>query len=254
MKFDFKPGFMGSLRWWTWLVLALAGILATASLGRWQISRAEQKLASQQAIDEQMAAEVLTETDLTTEPALWGEMHRRVSLQGFWMHRHTVFLDQRMHQGRPGFWVLTPLLINEKTVVLVQRGWVARDRQDIQAIPTLTEDLQLVRIQGRLAPPPSRWMELQQETTPQAAGASRIRHNIDITELRQQWGVSVVAVVLQTDPSDAELIRDWPAPASTAQTNWGYAFQWFAMSFALLLFSLWTLFIRPLRHDPKQTR
>ena len=55
--------FMASNRWWWMLTLALTAILITASLGRWQMSRAEQKIAMQQAIDEQMAAEVLTEVD-----------------------------------------------------------------------------------------------------------------------------------------------------------------------------------------------
>jgi surfeit locus 1 family protein len=240
--------FVGSVQWWSMLVLALAAILITASLGRWQMSRAEQKLSLQHAIDEQMNAQVLTEVDLMDQPSLWGELHRRVSLQGFWLHRHTLFLDHRTHQGRPGFWVLTPLLIDEKTVVLVQRGWVANNLRDVQATPTLHDDLHLVRIQGRLALPPSKWLELPALEKPPDPGTSRIRHNIDISELRQLWGVSVAAVVLQTDPSDAELVRDWPVPASTASTNSGYAFQWFAMSAALLVFSIWTLIIRPLRH------
>ena len=61
MGFNFMRSFMASNRWWWMLALALTAILITASLGRWQMSRAEQKIAMQQAIDEQMAAEVLTE-------------------------------------------------------------------------------------------------------------------------------------------------------------------------------------------------
>ncbi len=238
----------GSGRWWLMLVLALIGIFTLASLGRWQWSRADQKLALQAAIDAQMQAPVLSEKELATEPALWGELHRRVSIEGFWMHRHTLFLDQRTHQGRAGFWVLTPLLLDDKSAVLVQRGWVPRDLRDLQDIPKVPEPTQLVRVQGRLAPPPTPWLKLQSAEPAAASGSSRIRQNIDIAELRREWGVSVVAVLLQTDPSDADLIRDWPMPAGTASKNQGYAFQWFAMSLALALFSLWTLFLRPLRH------
>lgn len=240
--------FVGTARWWVWVAVALLAIVATASLGRWQLNRADQKLALQQAIDEQLSAPVLTEDELREQPALWGEMHRRVSLEGFWVHRYTLFLDNRVYQGRPGFWVLTPLLLDDKTVVLIQRGWVARDLRDAKATPKLSEDLQLVRIQGRLAAPPSKWLELQDPQTPHHNGDTRIRHNINVSELRQQWGLSVAAVVLQTDPTDAELVRDWPMPSSTAHTNWGYAFQWFAMSAALFLLSVWFLIIRPLRH------
>jgi len=238
---------IGTGRWWLLVVLALAAIVTTASLGRWQLARADQKQSLQRDIDEQMAAPVLSEKDLEQEPALWGEMHRRVSIEGFWMHRHTLFLGNRIHQGRAGFWVLTPLLLDEKTAVLVQRGWAPADLRDVRAEPQVPEPSALVRVQGRLAPPPSRWLELSPQT-PAPTGSSRIRHNIDISELRQQWGVSIVAVVLQTDPSEPELVRDRPAVAATASTNLGYAFQWFAMSATLLLLCLWTLIIRPLRH------
>ena len=198
---------IGTGRWWLLVVLALAAIVTTASLGRWQLSRADQKQSLQREIDEQMAAPVLSEKELEQEPALWGEMHRRVSIEGFWMHRHTLFLGNRIHQGRAGFWVLTPLLLDEKTAVLVQRGWAPADLRDVRAEPQVPEPSALVRVQGRLAPPPSRWLELSPQT-PAPAGSSRIRHNIDISELRQQWGVSIVAVVLQTDPSEPELVRD----------------------------------------------
>ena len=244
---------IGTGRWWLLAILALSAIVTTASLGRWQLSRADQKQALQNAIDGQMAAPVLSEKELEQEPALWGELHRRVSLEGFWLHRHTLFLDHRIYQGRPGFWVLTPLLLDEKTAVLVQRGWAPADVRDIRAEPKVPVPGELVRIQGRLSQPPSRWLELDSQT-PAPTGSSRIRHNIDISELRQQWGLSVAAVVLQTDPTDAELVRDWPMPSSTAHTNWGYAFQWFAMSAALLLLSIWTLIIRPLRHGRQTNR
>ena len=250
---DFMRSTLGSGRWCLLAVLALAAVLTTASLGRWQLSRAAQKENLQAAIDAQMAAPVLSEKELEQEPALWDEMHRRVSLEGFWMHRKTLFLDNRLYQGRAGFWVLTPLLLDEKTAVLVQRGWAPADLRDVRAEPKVPEPNELVRIQGRLAPAPSRWLELDGQT-PAPTGSSRIRHNIDISELRQQWGVSIVAVVLQTDPSEPELVRDWPLVAATVSTNLGYAFQWFAMSAALLLFSLWTLIIRPLRHGRQTNR
>ncbi len=239
---------IGSPRWLAWAILALLLMGATASLGRWQLNRAQQKLDLQHAIEEQLSSPALTEQDLEVTPALWGEIHRRVSLQGYWMHAHTLFLDNRTDQGRAGFWVMTPLLLDDKSAVLVQRGWVPRDTQDVSAVPKLSEPKELTRIQGRLIPPPSKWLDLQgSEATPES-GASQIRHNIDISQLRDQWGYSILAVVLQTDPSDAEMRREWAMPASTAGTNQGYAFQWFALCVAVFLMALWFLIIQPLRH------
>ena len=229
------------------LLVAVLAMAITASLGRWQLSRADQKLGLQRQMQARMDEPVLTERDLEITPALWGEMHRRVSLEGYWMHQHTIFLDNRVHQGRPGFWVMTPLLLDDKTAVLVQRGWVGGDVRDIRAVPKLSQPKELARIQGRLAPSPSKWLSLGQKEDEAASGASQIRHNIDVSQWRQLWGYSVVAVVLQTDPSDAELLRDWPMPASTASTNQGYAFQWFAMCATLFALTLWFLFIRPMQ-------
>jgi surfeit locus 1 family protein len=246
---DSMPKVWFTPRWWFMWVLALAAMALTASLGRWQLSRADQKRAAQAEIEAQISAPILSLADLQAEPALWGEMHRRVSMSGFWLHRHTLYLDNRVYRGQPGFWVYTPLLLDDKSAVLVQRGWVARDVRDVQATPTLPEPTEMTRIQGRLALPPSKWLDLGTADTPSDPGASRIRHNIDVTELRRQWGISVLAVVLQTDPTEGQLVRDWPQPADTVSTNLGYAFQWFAMCAALFVLSLWGLIIRPLRHE-----
>jgi surfeit locus 1 family protein len=245
---DFMRRKIGESSWWAWLMLALLAMAGTASLGRWQLHRAQQKLDLQHAIEEQLGAPVLTEQDLEVTPALWGEIHRRVSLQGYWMHQHTLFLDNRIDQGRAGFWVMTPLMLDEKLAVLVQRGWVPVDVKDMAAVPKLSQPKESVRVQGRLIPPPSKWLDLQRpEATPES-GVSQIRHNIDITQLRQLWGYSIVAVVLQTDPSDAEMKREWSMPASTVSTHQGYAFQWFAMCAAVFVIALWFLIIQPLRH------
>jgi surfeit locus 1 family protein len=143
---------------------------------------------------------------------------------------------------------MTPLLLDDQSAVLVQRGWVPLDGKDLSAVPRLSEPKELVRIQGRLIPPPSKWLDLQDPESMPESGTSPIRHNIDITQLRQRWGYSIVAVVLQTDPSDAEMKREWSMPASTAGTNQGYAFQWFAMCAAVCVMALWFLIIQPLRH------
>ena len=62
------------------LLVAVLAMAITASLGRWQLSRADQKLGLQRQMQAQMDESVLTERDLEITPALWGEMHRRVSL------------------------------------------------------------------------------------------------------------------------------------------------------------------------------
>ena len=235
------------------MLLALAAVVALAALGRWQLSRAAQKQSQQQAIVAQTEAAPLSQGQLLQNPGLWQALHRPVKLQGQWLHQHTVFLENRVYQGRIGFWVFTPLQIAPQTIVLVQRGWVARDITDSQAVPMLVLHTEPVHIAGRIAMAPSPWLNLPALQRADSDIATQIRQNIDLPALQQQWQISIQAVILQTDPSDAELIRDQTLTALNPTNNLGYAFQWFAMSATLLLFSIWHFIIRPLRHAKPNT-
>ena len=104
------------LRFWLILLAAVAAMAVTASLGRWQLSRAAQKLALQAAIDERQALPPLAPGEL-----LQGgdTLHRRVVLRGQWLPEATVFLDNRQMQGRPGFFVFTPLRLEGRQAVVL---------------------------------------------------------------------------------------------------------------------------------------
>ena len=56
--------------------------------------------------------------------------HRAVRLRGRWSAAHTLYLENRPMNGRPGFVVLTPLVLDDGTAVAVQRGWLPRDPAD----------------------------------------------------------------------------------------------------------------------------
>ena len=86
-------------------------------LGFWQLSRAAQKTALQQAIENQSQLPPLTLAQLQSDPSAWAQTHRRVQLQGEWLSDQTVFLDNRAHHGRVGFWVMTPLRVQAGQVV-----------------------------------------------------------------------------------------------------------------------------------------
>ena len=240
---------MRSGRWWLTLLIAVVAMAVTASLGRWQLSRADQKLALQKTIQAQMDAPVLTERDLELTPASWGELHRRVSLQGYWMHQHTVFLDNRVYNGRAGFWVLTPLLLDDQTAVLVQRGWIPRHQQDRTLLAPIGTEEGLVRVNGRIAQGPSEVMGLgENETTAQTSGQSPIRQNLNVAAFGNELGISIAATVLQTDADAEGLQRSWPEITAGVEKHWGYAFQWFALAVLQLMLYFWYQWIKPYRH------
>jgi len=96
------------LRAYTVFIAALLLALLTARLGLWQLSRADEKLALLQAVQTQTALPALHAQELTDKPLLWQEIHRAVELQGHWLADKTIYLDNRVHHGQSGFWVMTP--------------------------------------------------------------------------------------------------------------------------------------------------
>ncbi len=229
------------------LLAALAAVLLTARLGLWQLDRAEQKTLLQTALDTRRAQPALAADELArdeTEAAR--QHHRATTLQGRWLDEHTLYLDNRQMRGRPGFYVLTPLLLADGTAVLVQRGWLPRNMLDrslvrAPALPSAATSF----VQGRIAPGPGRLYEFE------AAASGVIRQNLALADYAQETGLRLRPFSLvqeDTRPPLADgLLREWPQPATGVAKHHGYAFQWFALSTLILGLYVWFQLIRPRR-------
>jgi surfeit locus 1 family protein len=233
-------------RRWLVLVAAVAGVALTARLGVWQLDRAAQKTALQQVIESRDALPVLDGDALATTPQAAAEQqHRRVVLRGAWLPQHTVFLENRQMDARPGFYVLTPLRLADGSAVVVQRGWLPRDPSDRQRLAPVRDDPGEVTLLGRIAPPPARLYEFD----PAAAG--RIRQNLDLESFAVETGLVLRPLsVLQLDSepfADDGLRRRWPQPAVDVHKHYGYAFQWFALAVLIAGLYVWFQLVQPRR-------
>jgi surfeit locus 1 family protein len=233
-------------RFWVVTVAALVAALVTARLGWWQLSRAAEKLALNAAIEKQADRPALQRAeDLPGETAAaLAQHHRSVALRGRWSAAHTVYLDNRQMNGKPGFFVVTPLLLADGRAVLVQRGWQARDfldRARVAAVPTPDGE---VAVNGRLAPPPARLFEFDGDAT------GPIRQNLEVTAFAAETGLKLMPLsVLQrapVEPADA-LLREWPSPLVGVDRHHGYAFQWFGLSALIVILYVWFQLIQPRR-------
>jgi surfeit locus 1 family protein len=232
------------------LAAALLAVALTARLGFWQLDRAAQKQALRAAIEQQGALPPLAATELAADAgAAVLQHHRRIEVTGRWLPRFTVFLDNRQMAGRPGFFVVTPLLLAPGDAVLVLRGWVPRDAQERTRLPQVPADDGPVHLLARVAPPPSRLLEFS------ADEAGPIRQNLDPDAYSREIGVALRPVALlqlgpeggshRDGPSPGGLLRDWPVPAPDLQKHHGYAFQWFALSTLIAGLYVWFQLLRP---------
>ncbi|UCV00170.1 SURF1 family protein [Acidovorax radicis] len=243
------------LRFWMIAAAAVAGMWVTASLGRWQLSRAAEKEALQSLLDARSHLAPLDGSALVSagadaaragDEAHQGLVHRAVVLEGRWLPAYTVFLDNRQMHGRPGFFVLTPLQLQgpKAGVVLVQRGWVPRNFEDrTQVPPVQTAEGLVVRVQGRVAAAPSRLFEFQGGDP--TKGSSRIRQNLDLAAFRSETGLALAPLtVLQTGEASEGLQRDWLVVGSGVDKHYGYAFQWFGLCGLIAILYVWFQIVR----------
>lgn len=222
--------------------LALAGV--TARLGVWQLDRAAQKQALQAAVDSRRDAPALPQAELARDPeTAAAQHHRRIVVQGQWRDAYTVWLDNRQMQGRPGFYVITPLVLEDGTAVLVQRGWQPRDAAERARLVRPPAPAGTLQLSGRIAPPPARLFEFE------SSGEGPIRQNLDMAAFARETGLALRPLsLMQLDApglSPDGLLRDWPVPAAGVPKHHGYAFQWFALSALTVILYVWFQLLRP---------
>lgn len=228
---------------WRFGLLTVATVLAIAAtlmLGRWQLSRAEQKETIQSSIDRQGALQPLVGQAVlsTLDP---GKMvQRRVLLRGEWLNDKTIFLDNRPMLGRPGLYVVTPMrLEHDSAIVLVQRGWVPRNFMDRLQVPDIKTPGGVVAIEGRIVPPPGKLYEFEGTET------GRIRQNLDLASFSAEVGLALPGWTVQQLGAESDgLLRQWPAVSTGVEKHYGYAFQWFALSALIAILYVWFQIVR----------
>lgn len=216
----------------------------TERLGLWQLDRAAQKLALQAAQQRQRALPPLPLGELARTPATaLQQQHRLVELQGTWLAEHTIYLDNRPMVGHPGFYVVTPLLLADGSVVLVQRGWLPRDFTQRTHIVAPATPAGTVVVLGGIAPALPRLYEFS------SAASGAIRQNLDIGAYALEVALPLRPLaLLQVDAAKATsdgLLRQWQQPDANVQMHYGYAAQWFALSALTTGLYVWFQIIRP---------
>jgi surfeit locus 1 family protein len=136
-------------------VLTLSIIPFTAfCLGTWQVQRLDWKTKLIAKLEDRLVRPPLPLPPRIDPSAVSEFDHRRVYATGKFRHDREMLIGPRMHDGTDGFFVITPLEREDgASTVLVNRGWISRekrfqqDRSD-QALPR-----GLVTVSGLLREP-----------------------------------------------------------------------------------------------------
>jgi surfeit locus 1 family protein len=239
----------GRLRALLIFLAALASVILAFRLAFWQLDRAAQKEAMQTRLVARESEPPLGAAALARRPEeVPAQTYRRVELGGRWLVEHTVFLDNRQMLDKVGFFVVTPFLLDgTNDAVLVQRGWVGRNFSVRTALPSIVTPPGRVDLAGTVAVAPTRLFEFS------AAASGPIRQNVEPASFAQETGLALLplAIVESATPANAHdgLERHWPAPATSVQVNYGYAFQWFAIGAVIAFLYVWFQILAPRRRQ-----
>jgi cytochrome oxidase assembly protein ShyY1 len=153
---------------------------------------------------------------------------RRVTATGTYDADRQVLVRGRSRDGAPGSWVLTPLVREDGTVVVVNRGWIANSGQ-LEGVP---EDVEVpdgrVSVTGLLLPSESRGDYGPRD--PEEGELTNLAR-ADIARMQRQMDEPLVPAYVQLTEQDPEPGRAAPAllalPAVDEGPHLSYAFQWF---------------------------
>ena len=210
--------------------LAVGAVALFAALGNWQLGRAAEKRG--------LAADFAA----GGPPIEWQQLppdaprYQRVRLRGHYDPAHQFLLDNMSHESVAGVHVLTPLLLDDGSAVLVNRGWApyGPTRQDLPAVEVGSEKRTIV---GRLdeLPRPGIWLK-----APPAAGWPRVVQYPKMPELAAALGRELAPRQVLLDPGVPDgYVREWTVTGTTVDRHIGYAVQWFA--FAAVAAALWVV-------------
>ena len=134
-------------------VVVLVLSVVFVSLGMWQLRR----------LDERRLANTVGESRFESEPADPGLLiaaagddldslsHHRALATGFYAPESEVLIRSQVYRGVAGFHVITPLVAADGSAVLVNRGWVPLDLDEVP-VTAATPPIGEITVEGWLAP------------------------------------------------------------------------------------------------------
>lgn len=217
----------------------IAVVAVCVAAGTWQRQRMHAKESLRAEFDAAMHADPISFANLPGD-AEWAALrYRPVIATGEFLGSRQILVDNRVHAGRAGYHVVTPMALADGRVVLVNRGWIAQGASR-SMLPAAPPPPGVVSVQGRVALPTG-YLELQNE-----AAAGPVWQNLDPARIKAATGLAIVPAVVEVDSGSAPddgLVRDWPAPDFGIETHRIYMVQWYV--FALLAVVLWIAFNLP---------
>jgi len=231
-------------RWMILHISALCLAILFTNFGFWQLRRLDQRQARNNTLEQR----------LSEPPEALKDLLERFSLDAVTADAKSIALRPTFTTGRydvaeevllrtadnyneqPGYYVLTPLILDSGEALLVKRGWVPFDLNVPpikEAIP-ITDNVDLEGFLLERQTEPTGWVAGLAPKNPE--GELEITAYLDTERLAEQMPYDLLPIVLELTKQSPEQEGVFPqpnkAPSFSNGSHLGYAIQWF--SFALI--------------------
>ncbi|GAA4925819.1 SURF1 family protein [Actinoplanes utahensis] len=235
--------FLLTPRWLGAAALTVVAAIVMVILGNWQLHRYQERTAINERVDAAAATDPVPLTSVLAAPTAAGTpgagpgeavAWTKVTLTGRYDPAHEIQARGRTVASKVGFEILTPLILDDGTAVLVDRGWVpappggALESPVVPAVPTGQ-----VTVVGQIHLSESRPASVERRDG--RLDTRRINLPRLATELPFPVYGAYVLLTEQTPAADPAFVQI-PIPHEDAWQNGGYAVQWWifaGMTFVL---------------------
>ena len=218
----------------SWIPYVIGAILVAqfAALGVWQISRAFEKRAEQQAFVSQAGF-------ASWSDGMAARAFQKLKATGRFDGERQFLLENIIINSRLGYYVLTPLRVaDDAPLLLINRGWFEREGSEI-APDKLSLPASNVTVRGRAGSLPRAGYRMGEAIPADAGWPKRAVYPI-VAEIADALGEPVQPFVLLLDPEDSYgFFRHWIPEEMGPGRHYAYALQWFAMGIVLAGLLIW---------------
>ena len=214
-----------------WFVPALALLIG---LGLWQVQRLHWKEALIARVESRISEPAAPLDDVLSHGLANAEW-RHVSVHGALQNDDELYLFAPSQAGQPGYHVVTPLLLEGGSAVLIDRGFVPEDLKNPTARPkgqpagdvTVTGVLRLSEAPGLFTPAPDQ--------------AHRAWYVKDLPSMAEAAGVTLRApIIIEADdtPNPGEYPKGGQTRVDFPNNHLQYALTWFGLALVLAVIYL----------------
>ena len=205
-------------------IFVFFSIILFCSLGTWQIYRLQWKVDLINEIS----------NGLNSEPVFYSNTniknYQKVKFSGTFDFEKQIYLYSLNNKGKPGYDIITPLKINSNEILLINRGWIQKDRKGNKNI----NKVELNSYEGIL-----KKITKPNPFKPDNDIENNIWYSLKLTDLEDFTGYKLSNFVLFLQNNQNNLVENKIVSPDLPNNHLKYALTWYSVALSILLYFLY---------------